>query len=409
MQPLQQTLDLSAGSYVKGLPLSPTSFLAVTRFAQLAAITRDPRDLQTNARRGRFVAEQLEEEVAIHELVQRALAGAKKANVPKYGRYILDTVMERTIGVLPPIHMWSQDVLDVVNHQGTVYLLVPQGLRLLSIDGETQLTGHYEVQGGLTVTPEEKKAHKEFPLAVVVHHGVRTEVARQYFHDLNILAVKPNTSLGLAMDTKDPLMRVVQNLEVKIPALNGRVDKQARQLSKRSAKLMTMQSLRQVVVNALHGTAGIQYGSKPAPLPESVKLEELEDVTRRWLEMYINTFSAEIANRENTLAGSAPVMAAVGAIANAIFTAEEWDRERLMREALESLRKVDWSKGEHWSGIAGKFTATGRFSVGGTKEVAYAVYNVLTDPSNPGYNRVRRPGGVAEVPAREPIAATITD
>jgi DGQHR domain-containing protein len=384
-----QSLDLSAGAYMKGLPLSSTSFVAVSKFAQLSSIMRDPRDLQPNARRGTFEAEQLEEEASVHELVQRALTGAKKSNVPKYAEYILETVMQRSIGVLPPIHTWSQDQLEVVRHEGMEYLLVPQGTHLLAIDGETQLTAHFEAQGRLAATPEERKDHRDFPLAVVIHHGVTTEVARQYFHDLNILAVKPNTSLGLAMNTKDPLMRVVQDLELKIPALTGRVEKQARQLSKRSTKLITVQTLRQIVVNALHGTAGIQYGARPAPVPEGASLKDLEDVTQRFLAMYVDTFTAEIADREKSLAGSAPVMAAVGAIANRILKAPEWDRERMMREAIESLQYVEWAKGERWAGIAGKFTASGNFSVGGTKEVAYAVYNVLTDENNPGYKRVR--------------------
>lgn len=386
----QPMLDLSAGSYVKGLPLSGSSFLAVTTFAQLTQIMRDPRDLQPNARRGgSFDADQLEDEASIHELVQRALAGAKKANVPKYGAYILDTVMGRTIGVLPPIHTWSQEALEVVAYQGTQYLLVPQGMRLFAIDGETQLTAHYDVQTRLATLPEEKRSHRDFPLAIVVHHGVTTETARQYFHDLNILAVKPNTSLGLAMDTKDPLMRVVQNLEIKIPALNGRVEKSARQLSKRNTKLMTIQSLRQIVVNALHGTAGIQYGAKPAPLTDGTDLDELEEVTLKWLQMYLDTFVGEVSDRERTLAGAAPVLAAVGAMANQLLKAPAWDRERLMREQLDSLSEIDWKKGEPWAGIAGKFTARGKFSVGGTKEVAYAVYNVMTDDTNPGYARVR--------------------
>jgi hypothetical protein len=41
-------------------------------------------------------------------------------------------------------------------------------------------------------------------------------------------------------------------------------------------------------------------------------------------------------------------------------------------------------------GIAGNFTSTsGVFSVKGTKEVAYAVFNALTDPANSSYKRVR--------------------
>ena len=58
--------------------------------------------------------------------------------------------------------------------------------------------------------------------------SISRSTARQYFHDLNVLAVRPNTSLGLSMDTKDPVMKVVGDLEARIPALFGQVEKQAR-------------------------------------------------------------------------------------------------------------------------------------------------------------------------------------
>ena len=46
-------------------------------------------------------------------------------------------------------------------------------------------------------------------------------------------------------------------------------------------------------------------------------------------------------------------------------------------------------KGKTWEGIAGKFSPRGRFSVGGSKETAYAVYAALADRSSDGYDRVR--------------------
>ena len=42
--------DPSLGVHVKGIPMTETSFLAVTNFNQLQAITRHPADLQPTAR-----------------------------------------------------------------------------------------------------------------------------------------------------------------------------------------------------------------------------------------------------------------------------------------------------------------------------------------------------------------------
>jgi DNA sulfur modification protein DndB len=237
---------------------------------------------------------------------------------------------------------------------------------------------------------------------------VSVETARQYFHDLNVLAVRPNTSLSLAMDARDPLSKVVGELEVRIPFLTGRVDRQARQLSKRSPKVVTFGALRQSTINMVHGMAGIQYGSRPVPLEETVDLAEVANVAKDWLTAYYNEFAADIVDRENSLAGSAPVLAVVGAIGKEILEASPADRPAVQAKLLAGLQQVNWSKGAHWAGIAGKFTASGKFSVGGTKEVGYAIFNVLTDPSNAGYLRVRQDDAASPAPdatiAQQPVA-----
>ncbi len=393
-----QSLDLSAGKYVKGIRLNDHTFLAVTKFNQLQGIMRNPRDLQPNVKRAGYDAEELQEEADLHELVQRALSGSKKSNVPSYASYIEDVVMERRRGVLPPMHLWSSDELEEVVNGPHTYLLVPDGYRLLAIDGETQLTAHFHVHG--TQEPELRKRHGDYSLAAVIHHGVQVSDARQYFHDLNVLAVRPSTSLSLAMDTADPLMKVVGDLEAAIPFLTGRVDKQARQLTKSSTKVVTIHALRQMTVNVAKGIAGIQYGAKPAPV-EDLDLDDVFKVARDWLSAVFNTFSAEIVDRETYLIGSSPVLAAIGALGNKILQAPSFDRGRVLEEQLASIRNVDWRKSERWTGLAGKMTPKGAFSVSGTKEVGYSIYNVLADADNPNYGRVRTapPGsdGVREV------------
>lgn len=87
--------------------------------------------------------------------------------------------------------------------------------------------------------------HGLYPLITIIHHGIDVRAARQYFYDLNVLAVRPNTSLSLGMDSSDPLMNVVDELERRIGFLTGRVDRMARQLRKNSSKVVTLQNLRQ--------------------------------------------------------------------------------------------------------------------------------------------------------------------
>lgn len=377
--------DPSAGNYVRGIPLSDSIFLATTRFGQLKTITRDPQLLQAGARRSSTDAFELENESEIHELIQRALTGNKRANVGKYATYI-ESVVRGSIGVLPPMHLWSQDRLKIEAMSNGHFALIPHGERLLAIDGETQLTGHYRVSER-ALTPELRKGHAEYPLAAVIHHGIDVRAARQYFHDLNVLAVRPNTSLGLAMDTNDELMNVVGSVET-LDVLLGRVDKQNRQLAKRSAKLVTLQALRQMVINIARGITGVQYGARPAPI-DDLDMKDLEEVSRSVVGQYFATFLPEIADRERSLAGAGPVLAAVGAMGNEVFRAPVAERPDRLKALIDSLSEVNWAKGDHWVGIAGNVTPRGAFSVKGTKEVAYAVYNALSDPTSPGYRRIR--------------------
>jgi DNA sulfur modification protein DndB len=381
--PIPNEVDLSAGQYVKGMFLTETIFMAKTNFAQLKLVTRNPTYLQQGARQR--TDDEVDSEAKIHALIQRALTGKKSANVPGYRTYI-EKILCGEIGVLPPMHLWSEQRLEIIE-LGDTYALVPNGERLLAIDGETQLTAHWALAG--STEQDIRKLHLSYPLMVIIHHGVPAKTARQYFHDLNTLSIRPNASLSLSMDTKDPIMQVVDDLEASIEFLMGRVDRQSRQLLKRSTNVVTLQSLRQMVVNIARGISGIQYGARPAPI-DDISIDDLTEVAVSWIGAYMHAFSDEVTDRENYLAGSGAVLAAVGAIGQVLLQTELGDREARQEELIANLREIDWSKGDHWLGIAGNRTPTGVFSVKGTKEVSYAVFNALTDVKNGGYRRIRQ-------------------
>lgn len=380
-------IDLSAGVLVKGIELDANTYFVSTNFQTLRAITRNPVLLQRN-KRARPLDPEIEQEQDIHELIQRALTGSKKSNAEKYRRYIEGIVNGTSIGVLPPMHLWCRELLKQVQNQRGTFIIVPHGDKLLAIDGETQLTAHWKLDSDQNVSPEQRQRHRQLPLGAVIHHGIDTQHARQYFHDLNVLAVRPNTSLSLGMDTHDPITRIVDDIETKVPALTGRVEKQARQLTKASNKIVTLQNLRQMVINTAKGISGIQYGARPVPL-DDVDVSELAKVATGWIDTYFDTYFKEITARDTYLASSGAVLAAVGAMGHQLLEASTEERRHVADELLTMLKDVDWSKGEHWSGIAGNITSRGVFSVKGTKEVAYAVHTALTDPTSASYQAVR--------------------
>jgi len=61
--------------------------------------------------------------------------------------------------------------------------------------------------------------------------------------------------------------------------------------------IVTLQSLRQMVVNVAKGISGAQFGARPAPIDEDA-LPALRVVAIGWIGAYLNAFEREIADRE---------------------------------------------------------------------------------------------------------------
>jgi hypothetical protein len=208
------------------------------------------------------------------------------------------------------------------------------------------------------------------------------------------------------MNTADPIMKAVAQVENRVSFLNGRVERMARQLTKSSPKVVTMQTLRQMVVNVGKGIAGVQYGARPVPT-EGVDLDDVTEVAISWFSLFFETFRVEANDRDAYLLTSSPVLAAVGAMGNVILDAPHHQRDEIQKRMIESLQSVDWHKGAHWQGIAGRFSAKGVFTVSGTKEVGYGVFNVLVDAHNPNYTTVRSSAGSNQPEALEAVDPTI--
>ena len=63
-------------------------------------------------------------------------------------------------------------------------------------------------------------------------------------------------------------------------------------------------------------------------------------------------------------------------------------------QLLDTLRNVTWARQVDsktpWEGIAGKTTPTGNFSIGGPKEVGYAVAQALENPKSSAGQAIRQ-------------------
>ena len=83
-------------------------------------------------------------------------------------------------------------------------------------------------------------------------------------------------------------------------------------------------------------------------------------------------------------------MSAIGAMGHELVDVQDAaKRTELGKSSLKKLRDVNWEKGKHWEGIAGKFGMKGRFSTSGAKDAAYAIYSALNDETSSGFKVIR--------------------
>ena len=261
--------------------------------------------------------------------------------------------------------------------------------RLVAIDGETQLAARFEAANLL---PDTKNEY----VAVYICYGRDKLWARQCFHDLNVLGVRPNAALSIGMDARDPLTRVAREVERQVPFFRNRVNKVRRQLGATETDVVTITSLRGACITLAEGIGGIRYGAKPVPLPDS-EVKRVLEVAVQWFTAVTDAIGPAMEDRGRKLASAPTVLAAIGAIGHELVNIDDADMREAKTAALaKKLRTVDWGRGKHWEGIAGKFTPKGAFSVGGSKETAYAVYEALNDETSPGYVNVRTHVGAAQ-------------
>ena len=93
--------------------------------------------------------------------------------------------------------------------------------------------------------------------------------------------------------------------------------------------------------------------------------------------------------RPQSVAASPAVLAALGALGHDVLAANAADRDATKRQVLDRIRSINWTRDRSWDGIAGKLNRSGKLTLGGSKEVAYAVYNAMSYDNQPGYASIR--------------------
>ena len=332
------------GHLIAGVEIDDHRFIGRVKATQLFQLAPDPRD--TENRRKVEANKELQELREIREEVQRLFVGAKAKNVDPYAEYICQ-VHHGQDGLTPTIVLYSEQPLGVeTKDEGWGFIQVPWDLRLVAIDGETQLAARFEAANRDPVTKQEF-------VPVYICHGRDQQWARQAFHDLNVLAVRPNAALSLGMDARDPLTHVSREIERHVPFFTGRVDKVRRQLGKFDTDLLTITTLRGACVTLAEGIGGVKYGARPVSIDEA-RIPQITKVAIEWFEAVAKTIGPAIENRLQTVASSPAVFAAIGAMGHSLVNMDAAaERGAEQSRLLDRLRAVNWTRDKAWEGIAG--------------------------------------------------------
>jgi DNA sulfur modification protein DndB len=354
-------------------------FVATMPASLLMKMTVDPR--KTEDQKLRSDDASIQAIYDIRKQVQREFSNSAKArNVEPYADYIC-RLYEGADGITPSIVLWTSQQLEIdAGNECLPKLRLPWSVELVAIDGETQLAARFEAF---------KKNPKTADMLVDVKicHDRGTDWARQAFHDLNVLSVRPNAATAVAMDMRDPLTHVTRFI-AELPFFNGRV-KTDRQLSKKDNGITTFSVLRASIVCFAEGIGGVQYGNKPVPVAEE-RIPVIRDAATEFYGSLVKKLGPVMEDRLNTVIATPAVLAALGALGHQIINVTGADRTIQIEQILESLNGVDWSKGKHWEGVCGKVRPSGKFSTaGGVKDSAGTTYRALADQTNEYFSKVR--------------------
>jgi DNA sulfur modification protein DndB len=377
----------SDGHVIPALKVSSNLYLARMKVPQLVQVAPDPRDAEN--RRKVEQDKDLQDLQEIRAKVQRMFLGQKAKNVEPYAEYII-AVHAGMDGMTPPIILYSERELpvDIDERYGIGFIQVPYDQKLVAIDGETQLAARYEAAQSTPSTRDEV-------VPVVIAHGRSKRWAQQAFHDLNVYGVRPNVALSIGMDARDPLTQVAREVENRVSFFRDRVNTSRRQLGSKGREVVTISALRGACVTLAEGIGGIRHGTRPVPVPDEV-VERTKRVAIEWFSAVADAIGPAIEDREQKLASAPSVLAAIGAMGHTVLNVDDATlRSQRIQDLMVKLRSIDWRRGKHWEGIAGKFTPKGAFSVGGSKETAYAVFDALSDETSPAYIRIRPTAGTS--------------
>jgi hypothetical protein len=368
------------GQGISGQRVDDTRFVTTMKFAKLENLVKNP--LTAINPKLRENESGLEEYYELHEKIQRAFDPGKKKNVEDYADYII-SLSKGEFGDTPTIDLFTPRSLPVKRGgpKEKDILAWPNDIYCVPYDGETQLAARF-------LAASKDRTTRDQPVIVTVTHGKPVKHAMQCFGDRNAKQRRANASITMKMNTRDPFVNVVREIESNIPGFEKAVEWESRQV--KGGKIATASSIRTAVACFAAGISGVQ--SKSETLPPGLGEEEFERRALLWFGKILPGLMEGMRNREKYVTGSPAIWAGLGAMGHGLVDAglQQGHIDTVAAGIASKLSNIRCNKSDAWVGIAIKATPKGAYSfAGGAKDSGSVAFRALSDETDPNYRKIR--------------------
>ncbi|MCS0823923.1 DNA sulfur modification protein DndB [Cytobacillus firmus] len=312
--------------------------------------------------------------------VQRKLS---KPRVKSIAKYILDGIDKKRMTFLSAITVTCKNEIEYNDEESTIDVDIST---VFSInDGQHRseaiklaiATLKENIENANNNTERENLLQKlhllgNMTIPVVIFTNIDQKGEQQLFHDLNLLAGKPNKSIALNFDSSDQYNRLSKDLaKNNKQLLRLNVETEKTQIRGNNNQIMVLSTLRNMLCYILTGSNKDKEG-----LLNIETYNDFYNTLDEIINLLFEVLPEDASNREKYIIGTAATLQGIGKYLNEVIYKQnnlDWQSE------IKKLGTIDWSHSSSvWEGYGGSYISEkNKFVFTGTSAGINGVFEAL--------------------------------
>ncbi|MEC1625241.1 DNA sulfur modification protein DndB [Bacillus mojavensis] len=312
--------------------------------------------------------------------VQRKL---NKPRVKSIAKYILDGIDKKRMTFLSAITVTCKDNIQYNEELSTIdvdistVFSINDGqhrseaikLAIATLKGNIENSSNKNEKDRLI---EKLNLLENMTIPVVIFTGIDQKGEQQLFHDLNLLAGKPNKSIALNFDSSDQYNRLAKDLaKNNEQLLRLNIETEKTQIRSNNNQIMVLSTLRNMLCYIITGT----NKDKESKLNMET-YNEFHNTLDEIINLLFEVLPEDASNREKYIIGTAATLQGIGKYLNEVIYNQnniDWIGE------IKRLGTIDWShRSSVWEGYGGSYIPEkNKFVFTGTSAGINGVYEAL--------------------------------